>query len=239
MKRKKAKILIFMMFLFVLGITSCRTVYPRPEFANFATSPDLRKVLVDFRKNNIQACSLYQTAIIEIKGKSIASIGFCAFDAENGNIALSLMSTTGMKFIEISEFNGKKKSVFTMPDVASEEKAAERIGEDIKRIFLQPKGNPKDYITTKNSLSFNWINRDLQTELVFGKSQQQGIKGPLLLAKKIYFKGSLESLVYYYDYKRVEGKLFPMRIRYENKKFDYNLTLKTKEVSYGKKPNKR
>jgi len=233
------KILILLISFFFLGITSCRSVYPRPEFANFANSPDPREVLINFRKNNIKACSLYQTAIIEIKGKSFASIGLCSFDADKGDIALSLMSTTGMKFVEISEFNGKKKSVFSMPDIAPEKKAAQRIGEDVKRIFIQPEGNPKDYLINKNSLSFNWINGDLRTELIFGKPHQKEIKKPILMAKKIYLKDSLESLVYYYDYKCFKGKIFPMRIRYENEKYDYNLTLKTKEVSYGKKPDKR
>lgn len=233
MSKKVALVLMIMVIGFML--TSCRGAYPRPEFVYFANPPAPRQVLDDFRKKNIEACSLYQTAVIEIKGKSIAAIGFCAFDADKGDIALSLMSTTGMKFIEIAEFNGKKSSVFTLPDVASEEQAALRIGEDIKRIFIQPKGDPKDYQLTSSSLSFGWLDKDLRTELIFGRSPEKDIDGLLLLGKKIYVKDSLAGEVYYYDYKNLHGKLVPMRIRYENQNFDYNLTLKTKEVSYGKK----
>ena len=232
-------VIISLMLFFVLGISSCKSVYPRPEFANFANSPDPVKVMMDFRKNNIQACSLYQTAIIEVKGKSIASIGFCSFDAENGNIALSLMSTTGMKFVEIAEINGKKSAILTLPDVAFKQKAIQGISEDIKRIYIQPKGIPEDFLETDRSLSFNWVNGDLRTELIFGQSPKKDIKGLLLLTKKIYLKDLLDSVVFYYDYKKINDKLMPMRIRYENDKYDYNLILKTKEVSHGKKSDKR
>lgn len=238
---KNRKLLILIMLLSVLGITSCRSVYPQPEFAKFAKPPVPHAVLKEFREKALTECTVFQKAVIDIKGRKMAALGLCSIDAEQKYIALSLISTTGIKLIEFAEHNGVRRSSFVFSDIATGDQAAKRIGDDIKRIYIHPNGDPLFNESTENAVILIWDKGDIRTELRFGKSSKEDIGKTLLLEKKIFIDDTLEGVVYYYDYKKINEKISPMRIHYKNKKYDYSLTLKTNEVVDGekKKSNKK
>lgn len=217
--------------------TSCGTTYPRPVFATFAKTPAPLKVFKSIEKNRVNACTMFQNAIIEIKGKGMAAIGLCSYDINRGYIAVSLISTTGIKLIEVAEFNGKRRQVFAMSDIANGDKAANRIADDVKRIYIQPTGPPQYLKCSVNSVLFIWSKGKIRNELRLGHDSPSN---PIVLQeKKIFLDNELEGAVFYYDYKDINGKQFPMRIRYENYKYNYNLTLKNKEVVDSAQPDKK
>jgi len=219
--------------LLCIVCSSCSTGYPRPVFANFAIAPEPLQVLKEFQKNRLEACTLVQTAILDIKGRKMVAIGLCAYDMNRDYIALSLISTTGIKLIEIAEFNGKRRAAFAISDIADGDQAANQIADDIKRIYMQPKNNPLYYNCTKNKVTFIWRNGKKQNELLFGFQKDTG--KAVLKEKKIFDNKKLQAAVFYFDHKEFNGKNIPMRIRYENYKFNYNLTLKNQEVIQGAK----
>ena len=231
--RNKKIIKMVALLLFCIVCSSCSTGYPRPVFADFAIAPKPLKVLQGFKKNRLEACTLVQNAILDIKGKKMVAIGLCAYDMNRDYIALSLISTTGIKLIEIAEFNGKRRSAFAISDIADGNQAANQIADDIKRIYMQPKTDPLYYNCTKNKVVFIWRDGKNQNELLFGFQKNTG--KAVLKEKKIFDNKKLQAAVFYFDHKEFNGKSIPMRIRYENYQFNYNLTLKNQEVIEGAK----
>ena len=220
-----------------LIVASCTTTYPRPKFIDFPKTPEPLKLLKEFRKNQIVSCTMAQNAVLDLNGKSMAAIGLCAFDNSRGYLAVSLISTTGIKLIEVAEFNGKRRSVFAISDISNEEKAADRIADDVKRIYTHPKGNPLYYQCNSNKVVFIWPTGKIKNELSLGYNPQSG--KVVLKEKKIFVDNVLEGCVFYYDYQDFKGKDIPMRIRYENYKYGYSLTLKNTEVVEGGQYNKK
>ena len=182
------------------------------------------------------SCTMAQNAVLEMKGRSIAAIGLCAFSNERGYLALSLISTTGIKLIEIAEFNGKRRSVFAISEIADDEKAADLIADDVKRIYFHPLGNPLYYQCSANKVRLIWIEGSIKNELSFGFDQE--LERTVLKEKKIFIDNELAGLVYYYDHQVFNGRNVAMRIRYENYKYGYNLILKNREVIEGVQSNK-
>lgn len=223
---------------FSLGLLcSCMSDYPRPEFEYFPQTPNPLKVLKEFRKNQIVSCTMAQNAVMEINNKSIAAIGLCAFNSEQGYIALSLISTTGIKLIEVAEFNGKRRAVFAISDISDENKAADRIADDVKRIYIHPTGNPAFYQVSDPKVTFIWLKDKVKNELSFGYDHK--LKRTVLKEKKILIEDELVGSVFYYEHKIFNGKNVAMRIRYENYKYGYNLIIKNREVIEGVQSDKK
>jgi len=100
------KMYIHFIAIGILCISSCVAPYKRPEFSKFITKPQPFDVLKEFRKKNLTKATLYQNAVIEVKGRSMPAIGLCSYDTDREYIALSLLAPTGIKLIEFAEFNG-------------------------------------------------------------------------------------------------------------------------------------
>jgi len=224
---------IFIISGLLLSLPACRTVYQRPEFAKFAKDPSPLIVFNNFKCRYLTKATLYQNAIIDIKGRSMAAIGLCSYDTDRQYIALSLLAPTGIKLIEVAEFNGKRRRAFAIAEIASGDKAVNGIADDIKRIYFQPTVQPINYSSNDTSITFYWTFKNKKLKLKFGKSPDKELGETLLFEKHIYINNTLIGSVFYYDYKKINNKIVPMRIRYENYKYDYNLILKNNEVVEG------
>jgi len=212
-----------------LFLLSCASQIPKPEFANFATSPDLEKVLQKFRKSFPKELSMDQSAVISIGFRKTASLGLCSFNAYNKEIALALMTTTGVKLLEVSKKSGISKTRFAIPELAKKESAGKQLIHDVEVIYFQP-NRKYDYCELrKEKLIFGWTDiYKNKTELIFGHTNESN---PIeLMEKKVYFDNTPVYIVYYSDYKEINGKRIPMTIGYLNKKFDYTIVLKTKKL---------
>ncbi len=201
---------------------------PEPEFANLAIPPDYTKTLAEFRKSYPSALSMDQSAVIEIGFKKIATLGLCSYNSYNGDISLALMTTTGMKLIEIEKKSKKIKTRFLIHELSNKKNAGKQLVEDVKIIYCHPSSDYNFCELRKNSLTYGWTDSKNRTELIFGKkADADDIE---LLVKKIYFDNSPVSIVYYHEYKLINGKNVPVKISYFNKKFNYSLLLKTLKV---------
>ncbi len=222
--------------LYLIAITpilfSCKTYFPEPQFADFEKPQNSKQIFSNFLKHHPQHLSIEQSVLITIGSKKIISIGLCRFDINNDEIALALITTTGMKILELSKTNGKTTTHFAISEITNKKNASKQLIKDIENIYFSPSGQLKNITIKKNRLIYNWSQGNRRTELLFGRlSKQSKIN---LLIKKIYTSGTLESVVYYSDYNLKNGKNIPMTIHYENRKFDYSLILKTKQIYYDK-----
>ena len=222
--------------LFILAIIpflfSCRTYFQEPEFANFATMPNQKIILSNFLQHHPNQLSMEQSALIIIGRKKIISIGMCRFDIKKDEIALALITTTGMKIVELSKENGKTTTHFAISEITNQKNASQQLIKDIHNIYFQQTSCPENIEINKTRIIYNWKNGNKKTELIFGKlSKQSKIE---LLVKKVYSEGTLDCVIYYSDYKLKHGKNIPMTIHYENREFDYSLILKTKKIYYDK-----
>ena len=209
---------------------SCRTHFPEPEFDTLTSPPNKKKVFNDFIRQYPDKLSMEQSALITIGKKKIISIGVCRFDIKKDEIALLLVTTTGMKILELSRSNGTTKTHFAFPEITNKTNASEQLVKDIHNIYFQPLNYSGNAEINENRIIYKWNNKNIRTELVFGRTPQH--KKIVLLIKKIFNGEILDSVVYYSDYQLKHGKNVPMTIHYENRTYDYSLILKTKKLYY-------
>ena len=211
-----------------LFFLSCRTGVPESEFANFETRPDYEKILPEFRNTWPTKLSMDQSAVISIGYRKTASLGLCSFNADDKKISLALMTTTGVKLLEVENKSGITTTRFAIPELAKKENAGKQLVNDVRIIYFHSDRKYNYCELRKDRLIFGWADRyKNRTELIFG---QTNASNPIeLMEKKVYFDNDPVSIVYYSDYKIINGKKIPMTIGYLNKKFNYSLVLKTKK----------
>jgi len=217
-------------FLLIIStfLYSCQTAFPEPEFAKFAKQQNPKKILIQFKKEWPNKLSMDQSAVIGIGKKKITAIGLCAFNADTDKISLALMTLTGMKLLEMKRENGKTETYFSISEITNKESATKQLIQDIKMIYFQPSYTPYSCKTGSNKIIYQWKHANKKTVLIFGQDSKS--KQVVLLIKKQYIDNNLNSLVYYSNYKKKNGKNVPMTIHYQNRKFDYSLILKTKKI---------
>ncbi len=230
MKLSSGNYFYFCLPAVILILSSCKTIIQEPLFVNFENPPDYTVTLREFRESWPLKLSMDQSAIIKIGPKKVATLGLCSFNAENGDISLVLMTTTGMKLIEIEKKAENSKIRFAIPELSDNQNAGKQLIEDVKIIYCHPKTSPDYCELRKNSLTYGWVASKNRTELIFGKNgKEQKIK---LLIKKVFFDNSLVSIVYYSNYKLINGGELPMTTGYKNKKFGYSLVLTTTKIFF-------
>jgi len=219
----RTKIMMFL-GLSTMVLAACQT-YPPPDFPELIAPLDAELVIKQFRKTWPQRATQFQVAVIEISGWPLTALGLSRFDAKNGEIALSLMSTTGVKLLEIMGPPNQQKIYFALPEITPEHQVGKQVGGDVRRIYLHPVEKADDCGFHRHRLTYGWTGREQRTELVFG-----GEKSDLKI-KRIFSSNRLICRIYYYDYQEVAGFRLPARIRMENLEYDYNLTLKNRETA--------
>jgi hypothetical protein len=207
---------------------SCRTAFPEPDFAKFAERPNPITIWNQFTKECPDQLSMDQSALIGIGRKKITAIGLCSFNRDKDEISLALMTLTGMKLLEMERKNGKTETYFSISEITNKKSASEQLVMDIKSIYFQPTKRYDNCEIRKDKIIYKWAKGEKKTILIFGQSSKR--EKVVLLIKKQYINDTLESLVYYSDYKMKNGKNIPMTIHYQNRKFDYTLILKTKKI---------
>ena len=212
-------------FLALLSV-SCRSTYPRPAFAAPPGNLSSGSVLRGFRSEWPESGTVRHSAVLDFRGIRVPALGMSSFDSARGDAALAMFSTTGMKILQVESRGGRLGWDFRLNGIKEQKKAAENLIGDVKGIFIHPPG-PADYRVFRGSgLVLGW--RDSSgglVELVFGVPVNS-VDGKARLMEKFSFKdGRIERSVFYYEYPG--GSALPSRIRMENYRSGYNLTLKS------------
>lgn len=212
---------------FAFALLSCRSEYPRPEFAETAVFPSTSRVLSVFRNDWPDSGVLRHSAVLEFRGGRVSALGICSFDADTRDTALAMLTTTGVKILQVSSKGGDIRGDFRITGVRDKDKAARNLILDVEGTFIHPSGEPDARGRRGNSLLLSWMGKGgagTRVELVFGVPRGR-VDGETRLMEKFFYKGgTLERAVFYYDYSG-DGAL-PSRIRVENYSGGYYLTLK-------------
>jgi len=213
---------------------SCATIsfkkpdYPLPK----AGFPKPLELVKKYRQSYAKKMTFSQKAVIELNGHKMPALGMCAFNQSEKYLALSLLTTTGIKVLEVEQKNNFIAKSFVMPDIAkkinSEKTAVAQIASDIKFIFYFPEGKPEEFSQNKSSMSVYWKKTPRKICLKFGWNSK--LKRFVLKEKMLYIKNYIESVAYYYNHQVYNNKIVPMKIRYENYRFGYNLIINNTEI---------
>jgi len=210
-----------------LLLLSCRSTYPRPEFAESA--PDIRSsesLLRGFRGSWPSSGTLRHSALLEFRGIRVSALGMCSFDSSSGEAALAMFTTTGMKILQVGSDDGVLRWDFRLKGIEDERRAAENLIGDVKGVFIHPKGAPDYRVIRGNALVFGWREGDGgSVELVFGVPRGAADGKARLMEKFFLVEGRSVKEVFYYDYSKASA--LPSRIRVENGGAGYDLTLKS------------
>ena len=201
---------------------------PTPEFAPLNDEIKSTDLLKDFKKNYPNALSMNQSLIIKMGFKKLPALGMCAYNIENNHIAISLLTTTGMKLIEAEKIKEKIKVLFVMPGLMKNQNNAKNLIKDVQSIYFHPCEKPTSCEVSKYNIIYTFKeSQHKKVKLFFGKTKNDNnIK---LRIKQIFDNDRVITEVYYYKYK----KNIPIEIGLKNIKFNYSLQIKTREIFGG------
>jgi hypothetical protein len=234
LKLKAAGYYLFLLYFPAVILTSCynadfkKPVYPEPAEA----FPEPLTLFSILKNHHPESMIFAQKAVLELNGHSMPAIGLCKYNQPDKFAALSLLTATGIKVLEVEEKNNRVIKSFIMPDLAdkikSEKKAVAQIADDIKFIFFIPEKKPVEFLKTSSYMLLGWKNGIRKTVLKFGWAPD--IHQFVLKEKIYYIKQYPEMSVFYYNHKKHNNKIIPMKIRYENFRFGYSLIIKNTDI---------
>ena len=226
---------ILPLLLFIIPV-SCRTYLNEPYLADIETPPAPEKLLESFRKTWPESMTIEQSAVIRMGSREITSLGLCYFNRQTNELSLALMTTTGMKIMEVNRKNGKTETKFALAEFAKNKKAPMQLIQDVANIYFMPEGEPESYEIRKNMITYKWHSpsstntpdADKSTELIFGR--EKTTSKLQLKIKKLYKGTKITAIVYYYSFREKNGKSVPISTGYENREYNYTLKLNTKRI---------
>ena len=218
----------FFLIIYILFLSSCMTPLPRAEFTDFTSHLKAREILNEFRKYSVKQISMNQAVIIRMGFREFTALGMCDYNTTTEEISLALMTTTGIKLIEVASKAGKINRCFTAPGFTKNGSRAERLIENVRNIYFQPKGDFSSYRVLPDRVICTWKDKQGKTELLFGKAPDS--EKIFLFEKRLYTANALAATVYYSNYRQINGKDIPMTIAYRSSKYNYSLILKTKKT---------
>jgi hypothetical protein len=210
--------------LFLVG-GGCRSASPR--LALDAEAGVAQDALAAFQANWPRSLVLAQTAVVEYRGHRFTALGYCRFNADRDEIALSLQSTTGMTLLAIDHGPEGFRRVDTMlPDIADPQAAARQLVEDVRRIYFPPQVPPDDCEVRGDRIWYRWAMPPGRVELLLsaanGELQEQSARHWPYLFRRWSIR--------YADCRDTPAGRIPWRICYENRQYGYTVTLITREA---------
>jgi hypothetical protein len=210
-------------FLLMAG---CSTIpFEPPPKADYR-SVDPQGVVDGFDQSVAHDFELLESVVFRFFGKEMTGMGYLAVDAGKDSFALSCMTPAGIKLFEFKGVGDEVETLFVPPQLDKHQgRFAESVAQDIRRIYLgwTPSENAA-LKRGKHRLRYREKIGDVQVEHVF--------EGPEhTLARKEFSKGwRTQTVIRYFDYREVDGKLYPYGIVLENKRYRYRLILRIKSV---------
>ena len=208
-----------------LLLAGCRGVSPSPVQDDAGASP--QDALAAFHAGWPRALVLAQTAVVEFRGRRFTALGYCRFNADRDEVALSLQSTTGMTLLAVDHGpEGFRQVNAVLPDIDDPEAAARQLVEDVRRIYLPPTVPPGDCEVRGDRIWYRWAMPPGRVELLLASAngelqEQYARRWPYLFRRWT---------VRYADYRDTPAGRIPWWICYENRQYGYTVTLITREA---------
>jgi len=221
------KFIFFIFFVFIF--LGCAANENRPGYKSIALVPvkiiEKENLISNVENMFATDFDLLNSIIFSFHGHEIAAMGYTEVDRKNKSFSVAAISPIGLKLFEMSFSDGKLDTHYVIEHLLKHGDAAKAIGNDIARIYFNivPKGESEFFINENNyELKENVENGFIK--YVYGGTQS------LLIKKGFYVKNKLQWEVNYFNYKKINDKILPFGIIFNNKLYKYKLYILTKQI---------
>lgn len=156
---------------------------------------------------------------------AIASIGYTFIDTREDIIKAACLNQVGIKLLELEVDHGKITHRFSLDEFSDQGDVVQAVADDIRRIYFDRIPDIKSEVTKrKYEIIFSQPFGSGTLEYVFSGEN-------IYLIEKRYLEGgNLDWAVFYYEYTKDKGSLYPRGIILKNYKYDYELLISLKEI---------
>ena len=232
---KKNKVLtksffhLFIIFIMLSGV-GCSTTNPFKR-SPLPLLPDKKpdQLLENFRKRQSRSFSALSGIVFNWHSQKVSSLCVVKVNHTNRKISVLGMNLMGVKLFEAAGDAQKAKLLFSALDMKLKRPNAfaEIMIKDISRIYFDkiPTGTYSIIREDKEIIFSSFPSKSQVFKYYFGGS-------PVVLLKKQAFDdNSLLWQIDYYNYKKNEELLIPHSVFLQNKKYDYYLEIRLKELT--------
>lgn len=169
--------------------------------------------------------ALINTIIFKYRSRAMSAIGYTAANIGEDIFSVVCLNPVGIKLFEL---NGDSKSVdckFAIKELAEKSNFADTIAKDIRKIYFDRVPAPGAEIRKKkHRIIFREPKDEGIMEYVFSGAEN------FLVQKQYYCRKRRIWSVFYYDYCRKGGKLYPFKIILKHYQYRYQLVVYLKEI---------
>ncbi|MCX5701013.1 MAG: DUF3261 domain-containing protein [Candidatus Omnitrophica bacterium] len=213
------------LLLFIFFICGCaRLPATRIKYMPLDSIDPLNYTL-EFTQRIPERMEVVNSIVFQYKWRSFTALGLTYLNIKEKTFVVSCMSPVGVKLFELIGDKDSVKANFVLKELLQRGDLPKAVGEDIRRIYFDNKPLQDSFIKKDRYRIIYTENKDTGvTKYIFA-----GIPSRLI-EKRYYEAGRNIWSVYYYDYRLVQGKLYPAYCLLKNYKFGYKLFTRIKEI---------
>jgi hypothetical protein len=212
--------------LAVLWLSACTSV-PFQEVELVAVGEaDPEAVREEFAVALPERFLIVNTVTFEFKGRTLAAIGYTDVDASQQTFTVvGLHPAGGLKLFEVSGDSEDANCTFALEEFTRWGEFCRAVAEDTRRMYLDRIPDPDATVSKeKYRILFRQKAEHGEIEYVFA-----GADG-VLVERRYYEKKSRIWSVFYYEYRRENGRLYPAGIILEDHRRRYRLVVRLREI---------
>ena len=172
-----------------------------------------------------QKLQVINTIVFQYKRHKFSAIGYTDIDSLRKLFTIVCLNHAGIKLFELSGTDNSVECKFALEGASFPGNFDKAVADNIRRIYFDCIPGPESRIYKKKN------------KIVFKQSAETGIMEYIfagadnLLVEKRYYEGWRKIWsVFYYEYLRKNGKLYPAGIMLRHHKYNYQLTMRLKEI---------
>ena len=209
----------------ILCITGCASIpFEKVQYVSVNTVQP-SAIREQFANNLPEKFKVVSTIVFQYRRHKFSAIGYTDIDVLQKLFTIVCLNHAGIKLFELTGNNNNVKCEFALEGGHFPGDFTKAVANDIRRIYFDciPDAEAKIY-KKKNKIVF-------KQPVEAGVMEYTFAGGDNLLVEKRYYKGWRKIWsVFYYEYRRKNGKLYPSGIMLRHHKYNYQLTVRLKEI---------
>ena len=211
--------------LVVLCVTGCVSIpFEKTQHISVNTVQPTA-IREQFANSLSKKFKVVSTIVFQYRGHKFSAIGYTDVDSLQKIFTIVCLNHAGIKLFELTGNNNSVECKFVLEETSFPSGFTKAVANDIRRIYFDCIPDPEAKIYKKKD------------KIIFKQPVEAGVMKCIfagtdnLLVEKRYYKGWRKIWsVFYYEYREKNGKLYPSGIMFRHHKYNYQLTVRLKEI---------
>ncbi|MBU0477905.1 hypothetical protein KKC91_05000 [bacterium] len=227
MAKTKKSIALYLLFAGLVGLcsTGCSSVpFKKVQYVS-VSKVQPAAIREQFASTLPRKFKIVSTIVFQYRRHKFSAIGYTDIDSLQKLFKIVCLNHAGIKLFELAGNDNSVECKFAFEGASFPGNFAQAVADDIRRIYFDSIPDPEAKIyKKKKKIVFRQPSETGVMEYIFAGADN-------LLVEKRYYKGWRRIWsVFYYEYRRKNGKLYPSGIMLRHHKYNYQLTVRLKEI---------